>query len=51
VVSGGLACVGGVLLLGALIPALRNATLAGPPGEDPAGEQAPAIPPLPEAAD
>jgi hypothetical protein len=42
VVSGGLACVGGALLLGALIPALRHATLVGP-----AGEQAP---PLPEAA-
>jgi MFS transporter, ENTS family, enterobactin (siderophore) exporter len=30
VVSGGLACVAGALLLGALIPALRNASLAGP---------------------
>jgi MFS transporter, ENTS family, enterobactin (siderophore) exporter len=30
VVSGGLACVGGALLLAALIPALRNASLAGP---------------------
>ncbi len=33
VVSGGLACVAGALVLGALIPALRNATLAGPAGE------------------
>ncbi len=33
VVSGGLACVAGALVLGTLIPALRNATLAGP-GED-----------------
>jgi MFS transporter, ENTS family, enterobactin (siderophore) exporter len=46
VVSGGLACVAGALLLGALIPALRHATLAGPPAGD-----APATPPLPEAAD
>jgi ENTS family enterobactin (siderophore) exporter len=46
VVSGGLACVGGALLLGALIPALRRATLAGP-----VGEEAPAAPPLPEPAD
>ena len=30
VVSGGLACVAGALLLGALIPALRNSTLSGP---------------------
>jgi MFS transporter, ENTS family, enterobactin (siderophore) exporter len=30
VVSGGLACVAGALLLGALIPALRHSTLAGP---------------------
>jgi MFS transporter, ENTS family, enterobactin (siderophore) exporter len=30
VVSGGLACVGGALLLAALIPALRHATLAAP---------------------
>jgi ENTS family enterobactin (siderophore) exporter len=35
VVSGGLACVGGALLLGALIPALRHATLAGPPSPEP----------------
>jgi MFS transporter, ENTS family, enterobactin (siderophore) exporter len=34
VVSGGLACVGGALLLGALIPALRRATLSGPPADD-----------------
>jgi MFS transporter, ENTS family, enterobactin (siderophore) exporter len=34
VVSGGLACVGGALLLGALFPALRHATLAGPGSED-----------------
>jgi MFS transporter, ENTS family, enterobactin (siderophore) exporter len=45
VVSGGLACVGGALLLGALIPALRNASLAGPGQEDmvtPTGPAAPA---------
>jgi hypothetical protein len=41
VVSGGLACVAGALVLGALIPALRNATLDGPVGED---ITAPAIP-------
>ena len=41
VVSGGLACVAGALLLGALIPALRNATLDGPVRED---ITAPAIP-------
>jgi MFS transporter, ENTS family, enterobactin (siderophore) exporter len=46
VVSGGLACVAGALLLGALIPSLRNATFAGPQNE-----HAPAEPPLPEAAD
>jgi MFS transporter, ENTS family, enterobactin (siderophore) exporter len=33
VVSGGLACVAGAVVLGTLIPALRNATLAGPAGE------------------
>jgi MFS transporter, ENTS family, enterobactin (siderophore) exporter len=33
VVTGGLACVAGALVLGALIPALRNATLTGSPGE------------------
>ena len=33
VVSGGLACVAGALVLGALIPALRTATLAGPAAE------------------
>jgi len=44
VVSGGLACVGGALVLGALFPALRHATLAGP-----GGENAPA--PVVEAAD
>ncbi|HUA28446.1 MAG TPA: MFS transporter [Streptosporangiaceae bacterium] len=44
VVSGGLACVGGALLLGALIPALRHATLSGPPGTE-------AAEPLPQAAD
>jgi ENTS family enterobactin (siderophore) exporter len=43
VVSGGLACLGGALLLGALIPALRHTTLLGPPA-DPA-------PPLPDPAD
>ncbi len=46
VVSGGLACVGGALLLGALFPSLRHATLAGPHGES-----APSEPPVPEAAD
>jgi hypothetical protein len=46
VVSGGLACVAGALVLGALIPALRNASLAGPARQD-------AVPtaPVPEAAD
>ncbi len=34
VVSGGLACVGGALVLGALIPALRRATFAGPSQEE-----------------
>jgi ENTS family enterobactin (siderophore) exporter len=34
VVSGGLACIGGALILGALIPALRGASLAGPAGQD-----------------
>jgi MFS transporter, ENTS family, enterobactin (siderophore) exporter len=34
VVSGGLACVGGALVLGALFPALRHATLAGPEREN-----------------
>jgi MFS transporter, ENTS family, enterobactin (siderophore) exporter len=48
VVSGGLACVGGAMLLAALIPALRHATLAGPGVEE---TRAPAAPPLPEAAD
>jgi ENTS family enterobactin (siderophore) exporter len=33
VVSGGLACVAGALILGTLIPALRHATLAGPAAE------------------
>jgi ENTS family enterobactin (siderophore) exporter len=46
VVSGGLTCVGGALLLAGLIPALRHATLAGP-----AAEQAPPVPPVPQAAD
>jgi MFS transporter, ENTS family, enterobactin (siderophore) exporter len=47
VVSGGLACVGGALLLAALFPALRHATLAGPQGEAHArGDAA-----VPEAAD
>jgi MFS transporter, ENTS family, enterobactin (siderophore) exporter len=36
VVSGGLACVAGALVLGTLIPALRNATLTGPAVEHPA---------------
>ena len=35
VVSGGLACVAGALILGALIPALRHATLAGRPRSTP----------------
>src|SRR6202034_4012162 len=52
VVSGGLACVVGALLLGALIPSLRNATLAGPHGEHAAGAPgASGEPPVPEAAD
>jgi hypothetical protein len=34
VVSGGLACVAGALILGALIPALRNASLHGPGTDD-----------------
>ena len=37
VVSGGLACVAGALVLGAMIPALRNATLSGAVGEHTAG--------------
>jgi ENTS family enterobactin (siderophore) exporter len=45
VVSGGVACVAGAVLLGALFPALRHATLAGP-----APDKAPAAP-APEAAD
>jgi ENTS family enterobactin (siderophore) exporter len=45
VVSGGLASVGGVLVLAALFPALRHATLAGPGGD----EHAPGGPPVPEA--
>jgi ENTS family enterobactin (siderophore) exporter len=48
VVSGGLACVAGALLLGALIPSLRNATLAGPHGGEPT---APGEAAVPEAAD
>jgi MFS transporter, ENTS family, enterobactin (siderophore) exporter len=44
VVSGGLACVAGALVLGALFPALRHATLAGPGGENVAA-------PVVEAAD
>jgi ENTS family enterobactin (siderophore) exporter len=36
VVSGGLACVAGAVVLGLLIPALRQATLAGPAGGQPA---------------
>jgi len=46
VVSGGLACVAGALLLGALFPALRHATLAGPGRENAPGE-----PTVAEAAD
>jgi MFS transporter, ENTS family, enterobactin (siderophore) exporter len=45
VVSGGLACVGGALLLGALIPALRHASLAGP------ARQGPPPSPVAEATD
>lgn len=56
IVSGGIACVGGALLLGALIPALRNASLAGPARAEPALEAAAqqgtaAAAPIPEAAD
>jgi ENTS family enterobactin (siderophore) exporter len=46
VVSGGLACIGGALVLGALIPALRNATLAGPAGGQPSPVSS-----VPESAD
>jgi MFS transporter, ENTS family, enterobactin (siderophore) exporter len=46
VVSGGLACVGGALVLGALFPALRHATLAGP-----GSENVPDGAPVVEAAD
>lgn len=46
VVSGGLACIGGALVLGALIPALRHASLAGPARPDPQAASAVA-----EAAD
>lgn len=42
VVSGGLACVGGALLLGALFPSLRHASLAGPQDAD-----APSASPVP----
>ncbi len=49
VVSGGLACVAGALLLGALIPSLRNATLAGPHADRAPGS--PSEPPVPEGAD
>jgi MFS transporter, ENTS family, enterobactin (siderophore) exporter len=47
VVSGGLACVGGAVLLAALFPALRHATLAGPQGEEHARSDAA----VPETAD
>jgi MFS transporter, ENTS family, enterobactin (siderophore) exporter len=46
VVSGGLACVAGALLLGAAFPALRRATLADPAG-GPAGAGPPATSPAP----
>ena len=49
VVSGGLVCVAGALLLGVLNPALRRASLAGP-----SGEQEPpraALPPAPASAE
>ena len=46
VVSGGLASLAGALVLGALIPSLRHATLAGP-----AAGGSPAAPPVPDAAD
>ncbi|HEY1617757.1 MAG TPA: MFS transporter [Streptosporangiaceae bacterium] len=42
VVSGGLACVAGALLLGAAIPALRHATFASPPGTPSGGGPSPA---------
>jgi len=41
VVTGGLACVAGALILGALIPALRNSTLTGSPGKPEAAATAP----------
>jgi MFS transporter, ENTS family, enterobactin (siderophore) exporter len=44
VVSGGLACIGGALVLGALIPALRQASLASPARQGPPS-------PVTEAAD
>ncbi|HET9895591.1 MAG TPA: MFS transporter [Streptosporangiaceae bacterium] len=45
VVSGGLVCVAGALLLGVLNPALRNASLAGPtPAADPGTELTPPEP-------
>jgi ENTS family enterobactin (siderophore) exporter len=47
VVSGGLACVAGALLLGALFPALRHATLAGPAAGEPTGSPAPQAADLP----
>ncbi len=40
VVSGGLACVAGALVLGALIPALRNAKLTGSADDEPPGQAA-----------
>ncbi len=40
VVSGGLACVAGALVLGALIPALRNAKLTGSADDGPPGQAA-----------
>ena len=50
VVSGGLACVGGALLLGALIPAVRHATLRPlGAGRTPGGGSAPGADPVPGA--
>jgi ENTS family enterobactin (siderophore) exporter len=50
VVSGGLACIGGALLLGALIPAVRHATLRPlRAGRTPGGGPAPGADPVPGA--
>jgi hypothetical protein len=47
VVSGGLACVAGALLLGLVIPALRTATLAAREDEPDSGAELPQQPVLP----